>query len=74
MRIEAPGVSRRHARILAARGCFTLEDLGSKNGTYLGETRLSPGAELADGDEFRLGQTTLVFRIQTEISSTATES
>jgi DNA-binding winged helix-turn-helix (wHTH) protein len=73
VRIEAPGVSRRHARILAAGGSFTLEDLGSKNGTYLGEVRLSPSAELADGDEFRLGQTTLVFRIQGESAPTATE-
>jgi len=73
VRIESPGVSRRHARILAAGGRFTLEDLGSKNGTYLGEVRLSPSAELADGDEFRLGQTTLVFRIQGESGPTATE-
>jgi hypothetical protein len=34
VRIEAPGVSRRHARILAEGGRFTLEDLGSKNGTF----------------------------------------
>ena len=73
VRIEAPGVSRRHARILAQGDRFTLEDLGSKNGTYLGEVRLSPSAELADGDEFRLGQTTLVFRIQGESGPTATE-
>ena len=33
VRIDAPGVSRRHARILAEGGRFTLEDLGSKNGT-----------------------------------------
>ena len=52
VRIEAPGVSRRHARILAAGGRFTLEDLGSKNGTYLREQRLSRPIELADGDAF----------------------
>jgi len=73
VRIDAPGVSRRHARILAEGGRFTLEDLGSKNGTYLGETRLSPSAELADGDEFRLGQTLLVFRVLREGAPTATE-
>jgi len=73
VRIDAPGVSRRHARILAEAGRFTLEDLGSKNGTYLRGERLSPSAELADGDEFRLGQTLLVFRVLREVAPTATE-
>jgi pSer/pThr/pTyr-binding forkhead associated (FHA) protein len=73
VRIEAPGVSRRHARILAEGDRFTLEDLGSKNGTFLAETRLLAPAELADGDEFRLGQTLLVFRVLREEASTATE-
>ena len=73
VRIEAPGVSRRHARILAAGGRFTLEDLGSKNGTYLREQRLSRPIQLADGDEFRLGQTVLVFRVLREGAPTATE-
>jgi hypothetical protein len=73
VRIDAPGVSRRHARILAEDGRFTLEDLGSKNGTYLGDQRLWSPAELADGDEFRLGQTLLVFRVLREGAPTATE-
>lgn len=64
--------ARRHARILAEAGRFTLEDLGSKNGTYLREKRLSPSGELVDGDEFRLGQTLLVFRIHREGAPTAT--
>jgi DNA-binding winged helix-turn-helix (wHTH) protein len=73
VRIEAPGVSRRHARILAEGGRFVLEDLESKNGTYLRGVRLSPSAELTDGDEFRLGQTLLVFRVRREAAPTATE-
>ena len=73
VRIDAPGVSRRHARILAEGGRFTLEDLGSKNGTYLRDKRLSSSAELADGDELRLGQTLLVFRVLREGAPTATE-
>jgi DNA-binding winged helix-turn-helix (wHTH) protein len=73
VRIEAPGVSRRHARILAAGGRFTLEDLGSKNGTFLRDQRLAPSAEIKDGDEFRLGQTPVVFRVLRESTPTATE-
>jgi len=73
VRIDAPGVSRRHARIVAKAGRFTLEDLGSKNGTYLREKRLDAKTELSDSDEFRLGQTLLVFRIQRDGAPTATE-
>jgi len=73
VQIDAAGVSRRHARILPEHGRFTLEDLGSKNGTYLGEARLERCAELKDGDELRLGQTLVVFRIRNQVAPTATE-
>jgi DNA-binding winged helix-turn-helix (wHTH) protein len=74
VRIDAPGVSRRHARILAEGDRFTIEDLGSKNGTYLRDERLSPSAELADGDELRLGQTLLFFHVLRQAAPTATEA
>ena len=63
VRIDADGVSRRHARIVGGGRVFTLEDLGSKNGTYLRELRLEGPALLEDGDAFRLGRTSLVFRL-----------
>ena len=59
--IEAPGVSRRHACIVVDQDRATLEDLGSKNGTYLKETRLAGPAVLTDGDEFRVGRQRLVY-------------
>ena len=62
VRIDVAGVSRHHARITAAGGRFTLEDLSSKNGTYLREQRLAAPGALEDGDAVRLGQTKLVFR------------
>ena len=34
--VDASGVSRRHARILVSGDAVTLEDLGSKNGTFVG--------------------------------------
>lgn len=73
VRIEAPGVSRRHARILVEGGRFVLDDLESKNGTYLRGERLSSSAELVDGDDLRLGQTLLVFRVLGAAAPTATE-
>jgi DNA-binding winged helix-turn-helix (wHTH) protein len=73
VRIDVGGVSRRHARIVAEGGRFTLEDLGSKNGTHLRERRLEGPATLADGDTFRLGRTTLTFSVRKRRGSTMTE-
>ncbi len=72
--INAPGVSRRHARIVVERGGqATLEDLGSKNGTFLRERRLDAPARLRDGEMFRLGRQLLVFRRSSRKVSTVTE-
>jgi DNA-binding winged helix-turn-helix (wHTH) protein len=73
VRIDVDGVSRRHARIVADGGRFTLEDLGSKNGTYLRDRRLKEPAALEDGDAFRLGRTTLVFSVRRDRGTTLTE-
>lgn len=73
VRIDVDGVSRRHARIVADGGRFTLEDLGSKNGTYLREQRLEGPAALEDGDAFRLGRTMLVFSVPRGRGATMTE-
>ena len=60
--IEAPDVSRRHARIVIAGDAAILEDLGSKNGTWLRGSRLESRTPLTDGDEIHLGRTRVVFR------------
>ena len=73
VRIDVEGVSRRHARIVADGGRFTLEDLGSKNGTYLREQRLKATAALEDGDTFRLGRTVVVFSLPRSRGATITE-
>jgi DNA-binding winged helix-turn-helix (wHTH) protein len=73
VQIDAPGISRRHAHILLADGTATLEDLGSKNGTYLNGRRLNAPALLHDGDVFRLGRHTLVYRASRPDGSTETE-
>lgn len=73
VRIDAPGVSRRHARILIGPGEATLEDLGSKNGTYLRERRLAGPAALVDGDAFRVGGQVLVYQCTPLEDPTLTE-
>ncbi len=60
--IDHPSVSRRHARIVVRGVKATLEDLESKNGTFLGAKRLEKKASLSDGDEIRIGPETMIFR------------
>lgn len=70
--LESPTVSRHHARISVHGERATLEDLGSKNGTWLRGERLSTPAVLADGDDIRCGSVTLRFRRRAADPSTAT--
>ncbi len=72
--IDAPGVSRRHARIVVTDDQATIEDLMSKNGTFLCERRLDGPTPLRDGDRLRLGRQLLVFRRAGSAASTWTES
>lgn len=60
--LDSPTVSRRHARMLVGADRVTLEDLGSKNGTYLRDRLLDGVVALADGDEIRFGSIVVLFR------------
>jgi DNA-binding winged helix-turn-helix (wHTH) protein len=70
--IDALGVSRHHARIIVEGGDATVEDLGSKNGTYVGAERVTAPCRLADGDQIRLGSVVITFRIPPPVGSTET--
>lgn len=65
-------VSRQHARIRAADGGATLEDLGSKNGTVHEGRRIEGSVPLKDGDRLRIGSVELVFRAASALAATAT--
>jgi len=73
IRCDESGVSRHHARIVLEGGAATLQDLGSKNGTFLG-SELITSAPLTDGDEIRLGKAILTFRAATTTAETETVS
>ena len=60
--IDDATVSRHHARIVIDRGRAKLEDLGSKNGTWLRGTRIAESRALSDGDEIRIGSVPMTFR------------
>lgn len=53
-------MSRRHCRIEREGERWVLIDLGSRNGTYLGQERIERRT-LGEGDELRLGRTRMVF-------------
>jgi DNA-binding winged helix-turn-helix (wHTH) protein len=74
VRIDAPSVSRRHARITIAAGePPTVEDLGSKNGTWVAGRRMdAEKTPLKDGDVLRLGKIELLFLDSKEKGSTQT--
>jgi pSer/pThr/pTyr-binding forkhead associated (FHA) protein len=57
------GVSRHHAAIHLDGETVTIEDLGSTNGSFIGDVRLVAGQPypLHSGDEFRLGKMVILF-------------
>lgn len=60
-------ISRRHARIVHRNGGYTIEDLGSTNGTYVNRgRRLIPGNpnKLNDGDEIIVGKVFLRLQVK----------
>ncbi|HXT71462.1 MAG TPA: FHA domain-containing protein [Vicinamibacterales bacterium] len=66
--IDAPGVSRRHAKIALAgdHAAATIEDLGSTNGTFVDGRRISRATPLVDGQSIKIGEATLEFRTWSE--------
>jgi hypothetical protein len=52
-------VSRRHAALRPAGGRVEIEDLGSTNGTFVNDNRITGPTALSSGDKVRIGQTTL---------------
>jgi pSer/pThr/pTyr-binding forkhead associated (FHA) protein len=55
-------VSRRHAIIALGEGQVTIEDLGSSNGTHLGDEAVTRETLIQSGDRIRVGQTVLELR------------
>jgi DNA-binding winged helix-turn-helix (wHTH) protein len=72
--LDSPKVSRRHARFLVNGVSATLEDLGSKNGSFVRGVRISAPTPLQSGDLARIGPFTLVFRVGAYSGTTETEA
>jgi DNA-binding winged helix-turn-helix (wHTH) protein len=70
--IDDGQVSRRHARIVIDEKGAVLEDLDSKNGTYLRGKRIEAPRKLTDEDQVTIGPASLIFRVFKQTASTAT--
>jgi len=63
--LDAPGVSRRHARIRidSSNRRVALDDLGSTNGTLVRRSRIQGDVILNDGDPITIGTVDLIIRL-----------
>lgn len=60
-------VSRQHARFTWIQGLPMVEDLGSRNGTFLNGARITQARPVSSGDEVRIGGE--VFRVEAVLDS-----
>jgi pSer/pThr/pTyr-binding forkhead associated (FHA) protein len=61
LRAGSEAISRRHCAVVRKDEAWTARDLGSRNGTYVNDTRITEEVILAPGDELRVGP--LQFRV-----------
>lgn len=60
--IDDVEISRRHARLITQSGGYAVEDLGSMNGTFVNDERITTVVTLKSGDRIRFGdQATFVY-------------
>jgi pSer/pThr/pTyr-binding forkhead associated (FHA) protein len=70
--IDDSTVSRKHAAIDIRPNVATIEDLSSKNGTFLDGVKLDGSAPLREGQAIVLGDASVVFRRTRARGSTVT--
>jgi hypothetical protein len=64
-----PQVSRVHARLVVDGAAVSVEDLGSRNGTFVNETRIQAATALREGDTLRMGDTVWRFFTDTPVEA-----
>ncbi len=60
LRLEDDGISRTHARIRAETNKAWVEDMKSRNGTFVNGVKISATTELRDGDKIQVGRGTVL--------------
>jgi pSer/pThr/pTyr-binding forkhead associated (FHA) protein len=64
--------SRRHARITPAADHAVIEDLGSRNGTFIDNSELQAPARLDPGDELLIGVSVIALRTASDLAGRPT--
>ena len=72
--LDCERVSRRHARITIDQDGMWIEDLRSKNGTYVNERRIAARVTLSDGARVCAGSLMFTFRAASRAPETLTAS
>ena len=72
--LKSSTVSRRHVRIVIGTDTAVVDDLGSKNGTFVNDERVTRPTPIADGDQVRIGSLMFTFRAALPSGSTETLS
>jgi DNA-binding winged helix-turn-helix (wHTH) protein len=72
--VKSSTVSRKHARIAIDASGAVVEDLGSKNGTYVNDRRIDVPTPVVDGDQVRIGSLLFTFRLSQGNETTETQS
>ena len=62
IRLEDTYVSQVHARLYGMGGAWYVEDLGSTNGTFVNDQRVTAAVRVQAGDRVRVGKTLLELR------------
>lgn len=60
--LNFPTISRYHAKLHIKAGTLELEDLGSRNGTFVNGTQIRVRCEVNPGDRLRFGDVEMVYR------------
>ncbi|MCA9126358.1 MAG: sigma 54-interacting transcriptional regulator, partial [Planctomycetales bacterium] len=59
--VREEGISRKHSQVSSSNGGWFVEDLGSRNGTFLNGVMLSGRERLTEGDNIRVGKCEILF-------------
>ena len=70
--LPSSSVSRQHAAVIIEGPAAVVRDLGSKNGTFVDETRVERPTALRDGARVRFGTLEVIYRTAIAASSTET--
>src|SRR4051812_27434874 len=72
LRAGSEAISRQHCAITRHADHYTVKDLGSRNGTYVNDSRIAEEVPLAAGNELRVGP--LKFRVDILAEKPKTEA